>query len=210
MLNNSEVAKPINSFKKIIEALEPHATLYTAWKRTRYLPQLDRMVRILLEGEIEVYREGDFLHMITVEAPAIFGLIESDFTFGAVHTRPSQDAKIVAIPYERASEIFYQARLWRYVTDIIAYRTEFLIKYQQIFIRKTSREIICLLIMNLIPDSIDTSLSTYILKKTVISRSMVMSELSLLRCKGIIQMKSGKLINVDKEKLLDHSGINKK
>lgn len=198
------LVKPVNSFKKVIDALLPYAELITADLSTQ-----EKVIKIesefakfflLDQGYINMRRINDNLIIATLFSPYIIGL---SFYSGAeiyYSIELGESCKLYQIPRVSALNTIKKHDLYREWMRIISYKIAFLYARDISLFRHTNKEIVCSLLSRLmtLPTEFRENITVikYIEQRCTLSRSCIQRVLLTLKKDGCIEIIDGYLTKV--------------
>ncbi|WP_348986475.1 helix-turn-helix domain-containing protein [Xenorhabdus sp. SGI240] len=196
--------KPINSFKKVIDALLPYSDLITADLSTQ-----EKAIKIdsefakfflLEQGYINMRRINDNLIIATFFSPYIIGL---SFYSGAeiyYSIELGESCKIYQIPRVSALNAIKKHDLYREWMRIISYKISFLYARDISLFRHGNKEVVCSLLSHLmtLPTEFRENITAikYIEQRCTLSRSCIQRMLFSLKKEGCIEIIDGYLTKV--------------
>jgi len=157
------------------------------------------VVVLILEGSIDIWRIHDQLLVATATAPAILGMQGTEFRYQTHVFRRSAKSNVYVLSFTQAIEIIRKNDLIGEVLSYQAYLNDQQAYRDFLMVNKSSYEIICMLLIQLArdPEHKKISIEKYILSRTGLARSGVMKILASLRYGEFIEIKNGKLIQVN-------------
>ncbi|RJT44745.1 helix-turn-helix domain-containing protein [Rahnella woolbedingensis] len=198
--------KPLEAITRLVEVCLPHATAVVADEKnipiTMNAEDGKQQIILLVEGDIKGYRSSDNLLYGIASAPAMLGLMTSEYSSTSFIFKANKDSKVWVLPRDVAIDLIAEHGL---VRELIAYTTSFTdyrSYHSDLMINRTAYDIICglLLEMERLPEEFrrKNSMANFILERSNLARSGVMKILADLRVGGYIDIQNGKLIAINK------------
>ncbi len=194
--------KPGDSIRRVLYSLRPFSESFPL-RKDKVLPYQigKRQYMYLLEsGQIKMFRAQDRMLLGQVEAPFILGVAECTLSQGFHIAECCPGASVRRIEYPIARNALDSMNLWRDLFDIIVFLSGYQNYRDQILINRNVYDVVCALLREIdsLPESVryEISVNDYILSRSGLSRSGVMSVLSELRKGEYIHMENGKFINI--------------
>ena len=193
-----------NSVLAIGECIKSAKTSFYA-RRKRY-QRIDfhqlKIVVYLTSGTVSLYQNDLLVEHIT--APSIVGLHDfyEDGAAGEEFIRCTSDCEIWMISHNDLHNECDNHGLWFFVCSLLSHQLDRYAKKNSLAsqrnVKKIIQEYICELWRS---DASDSSIYTYILSRTLISRSSIHKTVSELMHDGVIEVLRGKLINLNEDKV---------
>ncbi|TBL78903.1 hypothetical protein EYY94_01470 [Obesumbacterium proteus] len=204
-------SKPINEILNLHNIMSQESVPYTPNKNNKiinFFLDKDRVKQMILltEGTISIERVNGRILLGTSSGPGIFGMDGSEFRISLYRLKCLNSAKLKSIPYERGISLISQhgglqdfITCQRYYNDCIAYNNNILINH-------SSLEIICAFLIELseypYEERLRISAVNFVRDRSNLARSGVMRIFSKLRQLSCIDIQDGKLISINKVKML--------
>ncbi|MBF4180415.1 winged helix-turn-helix transcriptional regulator [Lelliottia nimipressuralis] len=203
----AQKSKPYEALESLFSHLLPHSQklLLTAGSTYEFSPDEEHSGLILLHaGVASLCHSENGLHMSTIFAPSILGLIDGYSLFYNVVSRPNHymhaetDCNCSFIPTDAFTKIAKEESIWHDVARILAYRLMVMsVREQELVGVDSYLKVRSLLIeLWLYPEIYRCKINVlnFIMNRTGLSRSRTMAILSELKKGKYIEIKSGKLI----------------
>jgi CRP-like cAMP-binding protein len=198
--------KPLEAITRLVDVFLPHSVPVVTEDAnipiTMNAEDGNQQIILLLDGEIKVYRSSDNLLYGIATAPAVLGLMTSEYSSSSFIFKGKKDSKVSALSRETAIDLIADNGL---VRELIAYTTSFTdyrSYHSDLMINRTAYDIICGLLqeMERLPEEVrrKNSMANFILERSNLARSGVMKILADLRVGGYIDIQNGKLIAINK------------
>ncbi|WP_374050653.1 helix-turn-helix domain-containing protein [Xenorhabdus taiwanensis] len=198
------LVKPVNSFKKVLDALLPHSELIKAdlstQKKVIKIESEFAKFFLLEQGCINMRRINDNLIIATLFSPYIIGL---SFYSGAENyysIELGESCKLYQIPRVSALNTIKKHDLYREWMRIISYKISFLYARDISLFRHCNREVVCSLLSRLmtLPTEFRENITAikYIEQRCTLSRSCIQRVLFSLKKEGCIEIIDGYLTKV--------------
>ncbi|MDX7998451.1 hypothetical protein FE394_04380 [Xenorhabdus sp. Reich] len=199
-----KLIKPVDSFKKVIDALLPYSESITS-----DLPTQGTLIRVekefakiflLEQGYINVRRVNDGLVIATSFSPYIIGLsfYSGSEIYYSIELGPH--CKIYQVSRVNALSAIKKHDLYREWMRIISYKIAFFYARDISIFRHSSNEIVCSLLSRLmtLPDEFRENITVikYVEQRCTLSRSSIQRILFLLKKEGNIEITDGHLANI--------------
>ncbi|QLK59942.1 hypothetical protein GE278_03670 [Enterobacteriaceae bacterium Kacie_13] len=198
--------KPLEAITRLVDVLLPHATPVftddTNIPITMNAQDGKQQIILLLEGDIKGYRSSDNLLYGIAAAPAMLGLMASEYSRSSFIFKANKDSKVCVLRRETAIDLIAEHALVRELIAYITSFTDYRCYHSDLMINRTAYDIICglLLEMQRLPEDVrrKNSVANFILERSNLARSGVMKILADLRAGGYIDIQNGKLIAICK------------
>lgn len=203
-MNISELTYPCKSFEKLFNSLSPFMDRITASKNSRLEFNSVNRLFFLKSGTVTVISDG-FSNLVA--PPFLFGLIGCLGYRYDLHIRIGNKTELYAINTDKAMQIITLEMLWEDVAAIIAYNNMLLLAiYSQMrtpinstrYKIATSIETVFYLQLK---HNKKMFLTKEIMSLTLLSRSIVMKHIAIMKKDGVIEIKNGVLIKFDNAKI---------
>ena len=207
----SQQTKPLKAIMDLHKVLAPFGTAFTLNAATKMLLSNDRETAFILlvtTGCFSVSHAQIDLHMATVFAPTVVGLIDGYSLYYDAKARPQHyiraetDCTGWIIPLDLFVEKCDEFNLWHDISRILAQRVMVMSARDSELVGNDAYSKIRSLLMELwlYPEDIrlQIKVSSFIQRRTRISRSRIMDVLAELKKGNYIEMKSGVLTAMDK------------
>lgn len=200
----SALTYPYGSYERLYEILKPRMKKLKPSKNTRYeFSSLDSLF-FLKSGKVTVISDG-FSNLVA--PPFLFGLVGCLGYSYDLHIRTNIDSELYSIKTTEALEVIRSANAWEDVSSIIAYNNMLLFSiYSQMrnpF--KTTKYKIAKAIEAVFYLQNKHGRKFYLAKEvislTLLSRSIVMKNLSVLKERKVVDIRDGILFGFDQKKL---------
>lgn len=204
-------SKPINEILNLHNIMSQESVPYTPNKNNNIInfflgENRIKQMLLLMEGTISIERVNGRILLGTSSGPGIFGMDGSEFRISLYRLKCLNSVKLRSIPYERGLSLISQhgglsdfITCQRYYNDCIAYNNNILINHSAL-------EIICAFLIELSEYSYEERLRisavNFVRDRTNLARSGVMRVFSKLRQLSCVDIQDGKLISINKAKLL--------
>lgn len=193
--------KPIEQINNIINELIPLASPVKRECEFFFAKNSHNFnIFLLVEGEIDTWRNNDHLLTATISAPAVLGLQGPALRYELHQFTLSYQCKIYYLPLSLALEKIQHARL---LNDVLVYQSflcDYLCYRDVILVNRSTHEVVCLLLkeLSLYPEMkrVKINILSFIWKRTHLSRSGIMQELSNLKKMGYISINDWKLMDI--------------
>ncbi|CDL80599.1 helix-turn-helix domain-containing protein [Xenorhabdus szentirmaii] len=199
-----KLVKPVNSFKKVVDALLPYSESITSDFPTQgtFINVENEFAKIFLlnQGYINVHRINDNLIVATSFSPYITGLsfYSGSEIYYSIELGP--DCKIYQISRGNALNAIRKHDLHREWMRIVSYKSAFFYARDISIFRHSSKEIVCNLLSRLMtfPDEFRENISAikYVEQRCTLSRSCIQRILFSLKKEGSIEIIDGCLQRV--------------
>lgn len=159
-----------------------------------------KYVYYLTEGEVDIHRTIDDLLLLTMKSPKVLGLsiLHSDDCYHYIKT--TMNCKLIAFEREKFHEMINSNNLWREVFIITSSLVKSYFKRDEKFSSRCAYDVIKnnleVLWANPPNEREKTSIFTYILSRSSLSRSSLSKVLKDLSDGGYISIKRGKLLDM--------------
>lgn len=207
----SQQTKPLKAIMGLHKALTPFGTGFTLNASTKMLLSNDResaFILLVTSGCFSISHVQDDLHIATVFAPTVVGLIDGYSLYYDVKARPQHyiraetDCAGWIIPLDLFVEKCDEFNLWHDIARILAQRLMVLSARDSELVGHDAYSKIRSLLMELwlYPEDIRLQIkaSSFIQRRTRISRSRIMDVLAELKKGHYIEIKSGVLVHMEK------------
>lgn len=202
---NAYPPRPEEAFLKIIECLEPYGERIILDKNDIFdvnFRSKNPRVYVILEGEFSVHRRSDSLIIATGRAPASCGLIEYIQQRGFQFCKPIPPCTVVAIHAEVAVQAITDHNLWKEISIIMMWYVQMLSARDEHLVGVSAYSMLRNKLMEIMNYPIERrrsiSVASYVISRTMLSRSTIMRMLSDLLEGGYITMENGKLLDMKK------------
>ncbi|HEB0856378.1 helix-turn-helix domain-containing protein [Citrobacter werkmanii] len=163
--------------------------------------QPGRSVVLLISGFFSIYHMQDNLFIAYQSPQSIFGLLGLVTDVDSIYLKAETDAEIVLVDVDVVREKVEEKKLWKAVAINLVHMLALAIHRDSKTLNKTTYQRVCLSILEYekLPSEIKKRvvLSKYIITRTTLSRSLVMSILARLAKEGRVMIKRGRLLYVD-------------
>lgn len=203
--------KPLQAIMDLHQALAPFGTAFTLKASTKMLLSDDQETAFILlvsTGCFSISHKQDDLHIATAFSPTIVGLIDGYSLYYDVQSRPQHyiraetDCSGWVVPLNLFVEKCDELSLWHDIARILAQRVMMMSARDSELVGNDAYSKIRSLLMELwlYPEEIrrQIKVSSFIQRRTRISRSRIMDVLAELKKGQYIEMKSGVLVSMEK------------
>lgn len=160
-----------------------------------------RKIIILIEGKAALYRNSDNLLITHLSPVSIFGIAELFAPNALNYFKAETDCIIKTITAEDVMTVLDKNSAWPAMTILLSHYIKHLAYRDLMMVGNTTYGLIrnCIYEYHELPHELQNtqSLSTYIESKTALSRSRVMKILLGLKTGGYIEIKRGRLTNLE-------------
>ena len=160
-----------------------------------------RKIIILIEGKAALYRNSDNLLITHLSPVSIFGIAELFSPNALNYFKAETDCIIKTITAEDVMTVLDKNSAWPAMTILLSHYIKHLAYRDLMMVGNTTYGLIrnCIYEYHELPHELQNtqSLSTYIESKTALSRSRVMKILLGLKTGGYIEIKRGRLTNLE-------------
>ncbi len=191
----SHILKMIDCFtanKNIVETKNKQIFNYTVDGR--------KMILILHQGSIALYRKQDNMILSSESGPFIFGMSQQLSLPDYLFLRCQEDCLVSPFPLDEAFEMIAQHDLWESLAKMLIYSVSRVHDHCAKISVPSAYEIIRYQLIELMNESSEfrhsTTAANYVTSRTFLSRSGTMRILSELRAGNYITMEKGILIDV--------------
>ncbi|HFZ8995715.1 TPA: helix-turn-helix domain-containing protein [Citrobacter freundii] len=204
--------KPIETIEHLLEKLTPFGVAFSLNANERMSLSQDNgksFIVLMSSGCFSITHSASNLYISTVFAPSITGLVDSYGSHYDVKHSPRHDIRAETrcegwlVPLDIFVQKCYELNLWHDVAKILAHRIMCLSARDSEMVGSDAYSKIraLLLEVGLYPEEIrhQITISSFIQRRTNISRSRVMGVLSALKKGEYLEIKSGKLISINKK-----------
>ncbi|MDC9592402.1 helix-turn-helix domain-containing protein [Xenorhabdus sp. IM139775] len=198
------LVKPVNSFKKVIDALLPYAELITADLSTqgKLIKTESEFAKFFLleQGYVNTRRISDDLIIATFFSPYVIGL--SFYSGGEIYysIELGENCKIYQVPRVSALNAIRKHDLYREWMRIISYKISFLYVRDISLFCRSNRDVVCSLLSRLmtLPDEFRENITAikYIEQRCTLSRSCIQRVLLSLKKEKCIEIIDGYLTKI--------------
>ncbi len=202
----AQKTKPISALESLFTHFSPGSTdfLLPAESTYQFSPDRERAGMVLFhEGIASLCHSENGLHMSTMFAPSVLGLVDGYSLFYDVPSRPQHymyaetDCRCSFVPIDTFLKIADQSNLWHDLARVLAHRLMVMsIREQELVGVDSYLKVRSLLIELWVYPEVyrkKINVMNFILKRTGLSRSRTMAILSELKKGGYIEIVSGKL-----------------
>lgn len=200
----TELTYPCKSFEKLFGAMSPFMEKINSPKNSRFEFNSVNRLFFLKSGTVTVISDG-FSNLVA--PPFLFGLIGCLGYHYDLYIRIGNNSELYTINTDEAMKIIKLEMLWEEVATIIAYNNMLLLAiYSQMRSPfKTTKYKIAASIEAVYhlqkKHNKKMFLAKEIMSLTLLSRSIVMKNIAIMKDEGIIEIKRGVLIKFDESKL---------
>lgn len=191
--------KPHAQIERLIHRFLPHAQLkqFSAHRILHLDSQGERLCLILLEGLVDISRIDNGTLKGTLKAPFVAGISHPEYMGNAFRLMSVTTVNVAILPYKTAMTIIKEQKMWEDYSNYLLYIMGLHSALSHYSIGLRSREIIRDCLVDLMNESEQYRLKTnsckYIMEKTGLSRSGVMSILAEMKSENIIGIQRGVL-----------------
>jgi len=202
----AQKTKPLLALDSLFERFTPHSTEFVLPAESAYYfsPDKERAGMVLFhEGIASLCHSENGLHMSTMFAPSVLGLVDGYSLFYDVPSRPQHymyaetDCRCSFVPIDTFIELADEHNLWHDLARVLAHRLMVMsIREQELVGVDSYLKVRSLLIELWVYPEVyrkKINVMNFILKRTGLSRSRTMAILSELKKGGYIEIESGKL-----------------
>lgn len=195
--------KPIKQIQQIIDCASPYSSLQQV-PRGEILDYKTGNVHncyFLLEGSVTLNRRWDGMILNSQEHPFILGVSHQLSHSGSFYVRTEEPSRLCKMPLERFNLLIEKYALWESFCYLLMYTTSSIYEQCTAVSQMSSIDIVTFHLRQLMlePSCIRKSRTavSYIMDKTLLSRSGIMRILRQLRDDKCIILERGILIDID-------------
>ncbi|MGS2871641.1 helix-turn-helix domain-containing protein [Enterobacter huaxiensis] len=199
MINIPLQQKPVSNIRMLLDRLSVSSRIVKLSKGT-LVSLNDGSVQhcfMLHSGTAVVRRSDNNLIVGNIVAPVLFGFNLYLGIGDQIHIEAITEIEFEVVPYEQFYDTIRRQQLWEPLLDVMMYLSSILFRKNTLLTIRGSAAMICHQLGELMAESdtvrLHTSVHDYIQQRTHLSRSGIMKHLSILRRKGIIDIKNGVL-----------------
>jgi CRP-like cAMP-binding protein len=152
----------------------------------------------LLSGDVSIFRVEDDLLTVSLCSPAILGLAQMRNRYKSHYIRCNTDCEMWVISSGGAVDLFTENKIWNHAFDILTGHLQLYFERESTVSQKRTKEVVVEHLKNiwLMDDErrAKTSLYSYIMKRSHLSRSGIHKALSDLVKDELVEVVRGKLI----------------
>lgn len=193
--------RPIAEIELLSAALLKEASPFHFHKKYLSLQKSERNVIIQTSGYCSAYRWDYTKKIHIIEPPLILGLVDSDYRRKYVNVKFSPGSLLSTIPYDSAIRIIEKSNLYAELIKYLSYQMDYHLYRSFCLSSNSTFETVCMVLIELneMSEEVKSSVSAanFILDKTLLSRSGVMSTLASLKKKNMIVINKGKLKSIN-------------
>ncbi|WP_157888843.1 hypothetical protein [Enterobacter roggenkampii] len=198
------IPRPIDSIQKVFSELKPSFYEVHFMKNEKCIIKSTENLFFLSSGQITLVSDG---FSTRIKAPVLFGLVGCFGFLTTLHFRATDNVVAYTANTAEALSLIKKNDLWEDIGKIIAFNSA-ISQYVYSHMRdpyKTTQYKIAKAIENIneLQNNNNTALflAKEIMSLTSLSRSVVMKNISFLKDNNIIDIKNGRLIFLDRDKL---------
>lgn len=209
---NATQVNSIARYKTLLSLMEQNANarILSANKNTRInlyagLPE----VFLLKKGKAAIYNNVDNLCYYDISSESIAGISQTYKNDSHHYLRCVTDCSFVVLRATHLYEVLHKYDLWDVAFNILAENNHLALERSIV-----SKNSIDMIVMNMIEiiwsdryHRERTTVYSYILERSNVSRSAIYKVIKELISKGIISITRGRLVNVDMEALTNYKGL---
>ena len=191
--------KPITELYRLTDLFTDYNKL-TRVDRYTLIPIKSNMVTLIHGGQFSLIRSSDRLLIEKQTAPSLYGLSGNARSLGYIRVYADTQCYYQLVPLDIFMQRLIDNNLLPLISSILSWHIENLLYRDEMMMGRNSYQMIKGNILHL--NELDEfmrmkiNVADFIVKRTNLSRSIVMKVLSIMRAKNHVEVKRGKLIAV--------------
>ncbi|MDA3134113.1 helix-turn-helix domain-containing protein [Atlantibacter subterraneus] len=191
--------KPLSELYRLTDLFTDYHKL-TRVERFTLIPVKAHTVTLIHGGQFSIIRSSDRLLFEKQTAPALYGLTGNSHTLSYIRIYADTQCHFQLVPLEAFMQRLEDNHSLHLIPAILSWHIESLLYRDEMMMGRNSYQMIKgnILHLNQLDEFMRAKINVadFIVKRTNLSRSIVMKVLSALRAKNYIDVKRGKLLTI--------------